>query len=326
MSKGKEVQRDVRLTHGLSVAGRVATPDGEGVEGVELSFKPRRGAALTARTGDDGAYELPGVRSESYEVVVLTEGWFSEQALVARIPKLEPGSVHTFDLQVQGTIAVQGRVLHHDRVPAAGTRVWITGGGRLLRAAHNAGRDLETFSDAQGWWRIHDLPANQGVSVRAALGTLEAQPRGIKTSNLPDKPIELVLAPTVTLKGTVTDLSSRRPVAGARVLIRPRGSPGGRTGRTVTTDAQGTFEALESDPRALGADPLPNGLSHGGGARGGSRGRRRGARGRAPPGPRPGARRHRLEPAGSAAEQRAADHLGHLAHGREGPAHRDHEG
>ena len=248
VEKGKEVERDVRLTHGLSVAGRVTNPDGEGVEGVELSFKPRRGAALTARTGDDGAYELPGVRSEPYEVVVLTEGWFSEQALVARIPKLEPGSVHSFDLQVQGTISVQGRVLHHDRAPAAGTRVWITGGGRLLRAAHDAGRDLETFTDAQGWWRIHDLPANQSVSVRAALGTLEAPPRGIRTSDLPDKPIELVLAPTVTLKGTVTDLSSRRPVAGARVFVRPRGSPGGRTGRTVTTDAQGSFEALELIP------------------------------------------------------------------------------
>lgn len=248
VASGKEVERHVTLTHGLSIAGRVTSPDGDGVEGVELSFKPKRGASLLTRTAEDGVYELAGVRSERYDVVVLTEGWFSERALRVRVPRLEPGSVHEYDLRVASTISVQGRVLHHDRSPASGTRVWITGGGRLLRAAHNAGRDLETFSDAQGAWRLSDLPAGQGVAVRAALGALEAKPRGLNTNKLPEKPIELVLAPTVSLKGTVTDITTRRPIAGARVVVRPRGAPGGRTAQTVRTDEQGTFEAFELIP------------------------------------------------------------------------------
>lgn len=273
VARGKETQFDVTLTRGLSIGGLVTDTENAPVPNLELSFKTRRGAPRTVRTDEDGRYLLGGITPERYDVTVLTEGWFSSQPLMVAVPKLEAGSVHPYDVQVQTTIALQGEVWHHDDSPAAGARVWVTGGGRLLRAAHDAGRDLETFTDGRGFWRITDLPSNQGVVLRAALGTLEATPRGIRTDALPDKPIRLVLAPTVSVKGTVLDAASRRPVASARVALRPNGPPGGRTGLNVTTDEEGTFEAFDLIPGSweltpqkvgyLSAQPLVRPLEEG---------------------------------------------------------------
>lgn len=254
VGRGKPAERNVTLTHGLVLTGRVSDEKGTGVEGVELAFRPRRRGVRSGQsvrsvcTGEDGLYELSGVSPERYDVVVLTEGWFSDRALTVNVPSLPAGERFTYDVTVHGTIEVRGEVLHANRTPAVGARVWVTGGGRLLRAAHNAGRTLETFTDAGGGWRITDLPPEQGVVLRAALGALEARPKGIRTNELPAQPVRLLLAATVALKGMVVDASTRSPVPRARVWIRPRGAPGGRTPRTVTTDAEGEFDAFELIP------------------------------------------------------------------------------
>ena len=252
---GRPARLDVALTEGMRLEGLVASGDGKPVGGLVLRFVPRRGGALEATTTDEGLYALEGVDAERYTGSVMSEGWYSQDPLRVTVPRGEPGAVHVLDVTVQPTLAVEGFVHYAKGKPAAGARIWLTGGGRLLKSARLAGRDLETFSDASGWWRLADLPADQSVVLRASIGTLESPPRGIRTSDLPAKAIDLRLQATVTLRGRVFDLVDRRAVAGATVRITPQGAPGGRTPRTVTTDAAGSYVSFELIPGGWRIEP-----------------------------------------------------------------------
>ncbi len=249
VAKGREVEVRIPLERGLVLAGTVADPDGKPAAGIALKLQPRRGLALDGTSDEEGRYEIPGVRPERYTLVVTSEGWFTEGAPTVRIPKtLSPGEVYAYDVTVHPTITAEGIVVHADQKPAAAVRVWITAQGRLLKAAHNVGRVLETFTDANGRWRVTDLPPMQAVKVRASLGSLEATPRTIRTNALPTLPIKLKLAPTVQVKGTVMDIASRTPIKGVQVQIGPEGKPGGRTGHRAYTDAEGTFVVQDMIP------------------------------------------------------------------------------
>jgi hypothetical protein len=85
------------------------------------------------------------------------------------------------------------------------------------------------------------------VGIRAALGALEATPRIVRAKE-GAAPVDLVLATTAVVSGQVTDQVTGRPVAGARVDLRPEGPPPGRGGHTRTTDREGRFEVVEVIP------------------------------------------------------------------------------
>jgi protocatechuate 3,4-dioxygenase beta subunit len=242
VARGEAVDRDVKLRRGLTVTGRVIDEEGRGVEGVALVFSAGRMAPLRTRSGEDGAYVLSGVIPETYDVAVRTEGWFPPKPVRFRIRRSDGGDPPSYDIVVAPSLAVQGQVVHADGKPAAAARVWIVGGGPVLRGAQNAGRRFETFANRNGWFRFDDIPVGVSVAVRAALGALEARPRVVRTRDGPPEPVELRLAPTALLRGRVNDVSTGRGVAGAEIRVRPRGPPGGRGGGTVRTSADGGFE------------------------------------------------------------------------------------
>lgn len=248
LKRGKEVLRNAKLARGMSLEGLVTDAEDNPIQGIDLRFQARRVPTLSAVTDAEGRYAVSGIIPGRYDVVVMTGGWFSERALRVRVPKLEQDESFTFDIELLPALEVAGRVTHKRDQGAAGARVWLTGGGRLLKAASNAGRALETHTDSDGYWRITDLPPNSGVIVRASLGTLEARPRGIKTTAIPTKPLELRLGSTATFAGEVVDLRTGLPVKNAAVSVVPVGSPGGRTTRKLRTDREGRFEAYELIP------------------------------------------------------------------------------
>ncbi len=254
LQQGHEATLEVALQKGLRLAGDVRGPDGEPVSSLALRVRERR-AAFDATTDESGHYEIAGLVPGRHEVVVMSDGWFAEKDLRVDVPALAPGEAFPYDFQVVETLAVSGSVTHADGQPAPGARVWITGGGGLLRAATRAGRTLEAWSDGDGRWRIADLPPETTVRVRAALGTLEATPVGVNTTNLPRKPLDLVLGATIALAGRVVDRALGTPVAGATVTVRPDGEPTGRTSGRYRTDGDGRFFAPHLIPGRWTLEP-----------------------------------------------------------------------
>jgi protocatechuate 3,4-dioxygenase beta subunit len=274
LATGKSaVSCDAALIPGGAVAGRVAQ-DGTDtpLPGLVLAFRPRRGEVVRATTAEQGRYAVPHLNPGSYEVVVETPGWFPPKPLQVVVPPEATGPV-VFDIALLGARAVSGVVVHHEGTRAGGARVWLTGGGQIVRSARAAGRPLETFTSSDGRWTISDVPPNLDVVVRAAWGLLEAAPVGISAARPRGEDLRLVLAPTGALFGRVTEVGGGEPVVGARVRLRPRGEPGGRDVRTVTTDADGRwrvetlipgdYDVVLSARDYLPPDPRPVSLAAG---------------------------------------------------------------
>ncbi len=245
---GKEVSLDAKLVQGLSVHGTVTDPEHRPVPGLIVDLVPVRGAPQSATSDDDGRFEIAGLTRGRWRVSIEGEAWFPEAYAVVDVPGLAPGASFEKNLVVHRALDVSGRIVYSDGKPAAAARVWATGGGGLVSAAHRAGRTLETFSDDDGRWRLVDLPADVSLVLRGAVGSLEATPRGVRASALTTTEIVLELAPTVTVRGRVEDLRTHEPVGHATVTIRPKGDPGGRPARRLTADVEGRFEAAELIP------------------------------------------------------------------------------
>ena len=122
-------------------------------------------------------------------------------------------------------------------------RVFIVGGGRIVRSATRAGRLLETFTDVAGRWVIADIPSNQNVTVRAKMGLDEATPVWAPWEKPITQPIKMKLEATGTLTGRVIDIQSRLALRGVRIRLQPDKGDG-RTGRTAYTNAQGEYSVV----------------------------------------------------------------------------------
>ena len=243
LSSGKQpVLLSVALEAGAAVSGRITQQETKAaLPGVSLLFRHRRGGPSAHATSDEeGRYVVEHINPGRYQIVVETPGWFPEQPLELdlRAGRAEPSA---YDIALLGARTLEGVVVMSAGAPVQGARVWLTGGGQLVRNARSAGRPLETFSGARGTWQIHDVPPHLVVAVRAQLGQLEAVPVFANMKQPPAGPLKLTLAGTVNLAGRVLDQGNGEPVPNARVQLNPKGPPWGREGRNLTTDAQGAF-------------------------------------------------------------------------------------
>lgn len=236
------VELDVPLAPGAGVSGRVTHAGSErAVAGLTLLFRPRRGPLREALTDAGGRYVLEHLNPERYTVSVRDDPWYpaKDQPLVLEVPA-GPPQAQTLDVRVERARRLAGVVLGSAGEPAHGARVWIVGGGRVVRSVRDAGRDLEAFTDAAGRWRIADLPPGSAVYVRAALGAAQARPVLVSGERAAVDDLVLRLEPTASVSGLATDLVTREPVPGARVEARPAQGDG-RTGHWATCDAEGRY-------------------------------------------------------------------------------------
>ncbi len=236
------MQVSIALESGNGLSGRVTNESsGRGVSGLTLRFRPRRGAVLEARTDEGGRYAIDNLNPDRYEISIRDDLWYPAegQKLNVDVPA-GPQVAVTLDVRVQPARAISGTVVLADSSGVNGARVWIVGGGRVVRSVRDAGRELETFSNAAGQWQIRDVPPNLAVFARAALGTAEATPVFVAAERASAQDITLRLAPTGVVTGMVVDLITRDPIPGARVEARPMQGDG-RTGHSLQTDAQGRY-------------------------------------------------------------------------------------
>ena len=252
----EDVVRDVALKRGAAIVGVVTHAETKApVPGLTLELRGD-GVRLApellatgpvATTGDDGAYTAAGIAPGTWTALLTSPGWYLEGNVKVRVNAPDASgrlADARLDLVVRGAGVVSGRVTRADGTPAARARVWLAGGGGTVRSARQAGRLLETLAADDGGFSLGDVPPAEWIRVRAALGDLEATPSAaFRLLDATPPPFALVLGPTVTVRGRVTDLVTREPVPNAKVRFDATGEPGGRGGRTVTTAADGTYEA-----------------------------------------------------------------------------------
>ncbi len=244
---------DLALRRGAIVSGTVTGPNGLGVEGLMLEFRPERGtSAMTVTVGSGGWYALDGLAAGTHRVSIPSPGWYPKSGpLQVRVPEdgtQGPASV-TYDFDVLLAGVVSGSVSLADGSPATAARVWLVGGRGAVRGARNTGRFLETFTAQDGTFSIDDVPPVEGVRVRATWGDAEALPSDVlSTAAGGPPPVRLVLSATVRLVGRVTDLRTGAPIAGANVNVDPMGEPPSRGRGNAVTDADGRYELTNRIP------------------------------------------------------------------------------
>ncbi len=234
------VVRDVVLKGGAALSGRVQTEDEAPLPGIALRFRMRRGPTVSVTSGADGTYQVANLNPGRYELQIESPAYFpiATQALNVNIPGGADPAPVTLDVTLAGARRLAGTVVDAAGQGVGGARVWITGGGRVLRSARDAGRELEVFSRADGGWAIVDIPPDKTVVVHAAMGDLQADPVVARWEKPPPQPIRMSLKGTAVLRGTVVDLATRQPLRRARVRVVP--DPwDGRSSRTVQSNNQG---------------------------------------------------------------------------------------
>jgi|GEM_PF-3116617 len=269
----EDVVRDVALRRGSAIVGVVTHVESKApVAGLAIELRPegfRPPAEVgtggrTGTTGDDGAYAARGVAPGGWNATVTTPGWYLEGPTRVRVQGPDAsGRVADarLDLVVRGAGVVSGRVTRADGSPVARARVWLVGGGGVVRSVRQAGRVLETVTGSDGGFALDDVPPAEWVRVRAALGDDEATPSAaFRLRDGAPPPLVLILAATGTIEGRVFDLVTRDPVAGARVRLDATGEPAGRGGLSVLAAADGTYLAAGLVPGSWRVTPEKRGL------------------------------------------------------------------
>jgi len=220
---GEPVARDVRLSRGGTVRGRVTAPDGTPVAGARVWVRDDEGRAV--RTGPDGTYTLALVEPGNRAVFAAAEGCGASafgggsgwaEALPVRVG--EGQTVDGIDIALAPATYVVGRVVGPDGTPRGGLHV-VAG---VLQGI--AGRLAEDVTAEDGTFRCGPLSPRPGtlLAVDVLEGKMAAAARrrsgvGPGTVDLGD----LRLSAPARVAGRVV-FADGRPAAGARVRARPR--------------------------------------------------------------------------------------------------------
>jgi uncharacterized membrane protein YgcG len=130
-------QSSVAVVSGTKVHGTITDPDGELIPGATVTLTPAKGAAITAKSGDDGTYTVtttPGV----YGVLVSMPGFAAYSASGVRIPAV---ASTTLDAKLQ--IGNQEQVIN---VEANAVQLSVDPDSNQS-ATILTGKDLEALSD-----------------------------------------------------------------------------------------------------------------------------------------------------------------------------------
>lgn len=255
LTGGGETVIDVQLERGATVAGVVVDASGAPVAGAEVAVRGDEGAQTDVTDGD-GRFAVAGVAAGPVRVGA-------------------SGDVHA-GTSVRATAPADGVRLVLERLATVTWRVRLPDGvttatGNVLHQVFRGTGDADPVSGVNGWSRrTVDLDFVDGIATitwtasglsRAVVYTNEFAPVFAHADPKPGEQLDLgevTLGPGRTVRGRVED-DARRPVAGARVVVRER-----PTSKHVDlrTGDDGTFELTQ-----LGDGPVPFAVSapgHGG--------------------------------------------------------------
>jgi protocatechuate 3,4-dioxygenase beta subunit len=255
---------DAGLERGGTVGGRVLDAAGRPIPYAEVSVAdPRRRweGEESVLADAQGTYLLTGLKAGTYELRVTAPGFApivgEEECRVVVTPEFTPV---VRDVKLTQGATLLGVVRSPDGLPVPGAQVEA----RAAAAGDLRGRvrDLVTFSDGSGAYRLAGVPAAIDVTVSASHDEWVRATHGpIRLGEGQRQEITLVLKAGSTLQGRVVDAHGRA-VAEARVrwgAVGPenedRVNPGDSFradealgARVVLTDADGGFKLVRLEP------------------------------------------------------------------------------
>lgn len=247
------------LVAAASVAGQVVDPAGKPVSGAEIEafevparphgFHPDP-ADARAVTDAGGRFTIAGLHPDgAFEVTAARKGFLPAQEMLAGLRRA--GERPRLRLVLEPSRSGAGKVVDLEERPLPGVEVRLSSSGRPAR---EPGRTMPAaVTDAEGWFRVDDLPGREL--------DLEARKRGFSprvVRRLPVPPGQgpadlgtLVLQPGAAVHGRVIDAAGRA-VAGASVWVAaeeggppPKASQIAQGKPAAATDRAGKFEVAD---------------------------------------------------------------------------------
>ncbi len=222
----------LHLEKGFSLAGTVRDGAGKPVADAAVSVNApndwirliRTGGEADWITGEDGRFEISGLKAGAQTVAVTAEGFARHET-----PNVDPAQTSTLDITLGATLFVAGRVqlkgspdspsdVKVQLVPHWGREIEALGGGSFMEQ-----EDRENKAGADGEFRIDGVePGDYRIVARAA-GTTRGQSEPFKIED--GKSVEgliIEVERAAAVSGRVFDPSGA-PIAAAAVrLVEPR--------------------------------------------------------------------------------------------------------
>ena len=224
----------IRMQEGVTLAGRVVSDEGHAVPGavVRVQARPRgsgrtfgRPRMLSAQTGDDGRFSVPGLRRKAQVDVIVDAGGFVRHAVRT---VLSPASLEApLMIELSRSCRVTGRV-----VDAAGA-------GLPGMSVYAQKMNEPVVSDARGRFELAQVPPGRQVLAVGPLGPPVATAEVELVAGEERGGVELRLTGAKALGGMVAT-KARLPQVGAVVYIDRLDGPRGST--FVRTGADGRFQ------------------------------------------------------------------------------------
>ncbi|HZF52238.1 MAG TPA: carboxypeptidase regulatory-like domain-containing protein [Polyangiaceae bacterium] len=221
------------------VAGVVLDPDGKPVPRAVVTCDEKN---LTATTNDEGRFEL-GPEAIGCSAATMHPSFGPSERVTLRAGD---GNV----LRLAGGGAIAGVVLDESGSPVPSYLLAIESfraSGDPSTARPPTGRP-RTFSDPAGQFLLERLPPGRYVLTASSDGRPPARSSSIEVeAGRTTHHVRITLARGATLSGTILDGETRRPIAGARVVLDAATSTGANAIGGATSDASGAY-SLEGVP------------------------------------------------------------------------------
>jgi hypothetical protein len=199
----------------------------------------RWAAVATSATDDKGAFALRDLAAGEYEVRARKAG-FSDEAL-SGIAVPSPAEAPPVKLTLERAGVLRGRVVEDNGRPAKGATVMLRDTGAATAPTAVAGED--------GTFAITGLPAGvYGAQARLGVFVSEVED-GIELPAGAEAFIDLQLAASAVLAGSVVDRATGQPAASARLIFDP--GVLGPAGETVPVGADGAFSVAGLRPGSV---------------------------------------------------------------------------
>ena len=242
---------DFQFTKGISIPGKVVSPEGIPVEGVLLSKRFDRdhdaSPTMTLKSDKNGTFTLRGL-TEGTTISVKAEHRDLHYRGEGKI-EVKPGAEFIINLEKYETFDIEGWVVDEDGNPMVDVGIHVV----LFDSETGIGRSaLQLVTDSKGKYRIENLIMGYKYSAHArAEGYADAQiPLPVEVANVPslqDTPksflgkqmqsTEVVMYKTDRwIEGIISD-EEGNPIQGARLTVN--GGPSGF--KTATSDSKGHY-------------------------------------------------------------------------------------
>ncbi|MES1245587.1 MAG: carboxypeptidase regulatory-like domain-containing protein [Acidobacteriota bacterium] len=241
----------ITVSPGAAAAGRVLDPGGRPLPGAIVLLqqdRPEDSKPIEALSGPEGRFLLPHLAAGRYDLRVTREGFAPARIAGLEIPA-DSRAVDLGDVRMEGSAAIEGRVLDDRGRPVSGAQV-----GLAISQEHQGDRPSPVETGPDGAFRLRDLVRGERYDLWVqADGFVTRQAPGVEAPTA--EPLRIELRRGRILAVRVVDPDGR-PVPRARLSRLERMTmkmDGGSIGSQSVSDAGETDD--EGTLRIGGLEP-----------------------------------------------------------------------